>query len=88
MEETLKKLSDYQIQAMKKEISFDIDLYVNDKKIPQARVKMQYSVTGGITKGFVFDTTFSSSIAPSKQENRFAEIEHFISTVTGPVDND
>lgn len=85
MEETLKNLSTLQIEALQKGISFDIDLYMNDKKVPSAQVKLYYSVTGGITKSYAFNTTFSDAICKSKTENRFNEIKHFISTVTGPV---
>lgn len=88
MEETLKTLSELQIQALNKGISFDIDMYINDKKVPTTQVKMSYTVTGGIAKGFAFNTTFSDSLSKSKQENRIDEIKYFISTVTGPTNNE
>lgn len=88
MEETLKLLSGYQIEALKKGISFDIDLHYNSRQVPTADVKMHYSVTGGIVKTYVFDTTFSENMLDSKKEHRLSSIAHFISTVTGPIENE
>ena len=88
MEDILKTLSDYQIAALRKGISFDIDLSINDKKVPVARVRMSYTVTGPVAKGYAFDTTFSPSICQSKHTARMNEIDYFISTVTGPIENE
>ena len=87
MEETFKSLSDLQIQALRKGIAFDIDLDYNGQSIPTAEVKMRYTVTGDISKGYAFNTTFNDSIDKNKQQYKLNSIAHFISTVTGPIEN-
>ena len=82
MEETLKTLSDYQIQALRKGIAFDITIDFNSHNIPVAEVRMRYSVTGGISKGYAFTTTFSQNICKDKTQSRLESINHFITTVT------
>lgn len=86
MEDTLKALSEFQIQALRKGIAFDIDLDYNGQKVPTAEVKMRYTVTGGISKGYAFSTSFSDTISTSKQQHRLHSIAHFISTVTEPIE--
>lgn len=86
MEETLKILSNYQIQALHKGISFDIDMTVNSNNTSSARVSMRYSVAGDISKGFSFDTTFSDSSRPLEDRKKFNNIEHYITTITGPIE--
>jgi len=83
MEETLKSLSDYQIDALRKGISFDIDLSINGENIPSATVRMNYSSTGDISKGFTFITTFTRK--DSHTQKKLKNIEHFISTITTEV---
>lgn len=87
MEDTLRQLSEFQIEALRKGISFDIDLYINDKQVPMATVRMTYTVTGGISKGYTFNTTFGGNTCQSKKDDRLASISYFLSTVTGPNDN-
>ena len=82
MEEILRKLSELQIKAMNKGISFDIDLSYNSKNVPSALAKLQYSVAGDIVKGYVFETTFSETLSETKKQSRINSIEHFISTAT------
>jgi hypothetical protein len=82
MEETLKTLSDYQIQALRKGISCDINIEFNNQKVPTAEIRMRYSITGGISKGYTFVTTFSDNLCKSKTEERLHSVEHFITTVT------
>lgn len=79
MEETLKALSEYQLEALKKGIAFDIDLYYNSNKVPTARVKMEYSVTGDIAKSFAFDTTFVGQ--DRKEAMKLENIQYYINTV-------
>lgn len=87
MEDTLKTLSDFQVQALHKGISCTIDLrYDSQSKPPVVAVELGYSVTGSITKGYVFSTTFTESMLEEKKEHRLASIQHFISTVTEPVE--
>ena len=88
MKDTLKQLSELQIKALDKGISFDLPLDYNSNKIPTAEVRLHYSVTGGISKGYAFTTTFSDNLCPSKQETRMAEIAHFITTVTSTPEAD
>ena len=83
MEETLKSLSEYQIEALRKGISFDIDLTIGGDNVPSATVRMNYSVTGDISKGFVFTTTISKH--DSCKKRKLANIGHFISTVTTEI---
>lgn len=84
MEETLKTLSQYQLDALKKGISFRIDLDYNSKKNPVAAVEMNYTVTGDMAKGFVFNTTFSESTTESKRQEKLENIKYFINTIVGP----
>lgn len=86
MEETLKTLSEYQIEALRKGIAFDIRLDYNNQKVPVAEIRMNYTVTGGISKGYAFTTTFTDNLCDSKKNFRLESIAHFISTVTGPED--
>lgn len=82
MEDTLKTLSEYQIQALRKGIAFDITIDFNNQNVPVAEVRMRYTVTGGISKGYAFTTTFSNNLCASKTQDRLDSIEHFITTVT------
>lgn len=84
MEDILRNLSDLQIEALKKGIAFDIALEYNSYKVPEAVVKMSYSVTGSISKGYAFNTTFSGKAQPTNTNEKLEEIQYFISTVQGP----
>ena len=84
MTDIMKNLYDLQMSALEKGIDFDISLYYNAEKVPTAQVKMNYTVTGSIAKGFVLTTTLSPSNAKLQNKNRIEEIKYFISTVTGP----
>lgn len=84
MEDILRNLSDLQIEALKKGIAFDIALEYNSYKVPEAIVKMSYSVTGSISKGYAFNTTFSGKTQPTNANEKLEEIQYFISTVQGP----
>ena len=88
MEDTLKELSDLQIQALHKGIAFSISLDYNGEKIPITRVQLEYSIAGDITKGYVFDTTFDTTISNKRTQHKLNSISHFISTVTGPIENE
>ena len=59
----------------------DIDLYYNNQKVPTAEVKLNYTVTGGISKAYVFTTTFSDSFCDSKCEERLDEIQKYLSNI-------
>lgn len=86
MEDTLKTLSDFQVQALRKGISCTIDVrYTSPEKPPVIAVDLGYSVTGSVTKGYVFSTTFTEAMLESKKNYRFESIQQFISTVTEPV---
>lgn len=87
MKEILSKLSTYQEDALEKGIDFDLDLYFNSEHIPAAKVKMNYSISGDITKCYVFDTTFSDSSDHKNIQKKFSNIEHFITNVTEPKEN-
>lgn len=81
MEDILRTLSDLQIEALRKGVACDIDLYYNSNKVPTADVKLNYTVTGSISKAYVFSTTLSESVAPTKRDERIAEIKYYLSTI-------
>lgn len=88
MKDTLRQLSELQIEALDKGVSFDLALDYNGNKIPIVTVNLHYSVTGNISKGYVFSTTFSDNLCKSKQERRMAELTNFITTITTTNETD
>ena len=83
MENTLKKLSEFQIEALKKGISFDIDLKYNynTRQSATATVHMDYCTSGDIAQNYMFNTTFSSGISEQKKQERLDNIKYFIETI-------
>lgn len=79
MEDILKSLSAYQIEALRKGISFDVDLYINSNKVPSIDVKMYYSITGDIAESHAWNTTFTQDMIAPTVKSKLERIDTFIS---------
>ena len=81
MEKTLKKLSEYQIKALKRGIEFDINLGYNSKHSATADVRMNYCSTGDVSENYIFNTSFSETTPEEKKQQRLDNIKFFIDTI-------
>ena len=79
MEDTLKQLQEYQLEALRKGIAYS--LYVNDEKIPDIIVKMSYSVTDPIVDCRTFQATFSNEVDDQITKMRMGSIKKFINDI-------
>ena len=77
----IKKLSELQVDAYIKGISFDTDVIVGEKD-SVIDVKMTFVTNGTIDRRYMFETTFTSDMNGEETETRLNSIQHFISTVT------
>jgi len=89
MENILRQLSDYQIQASKKGMSFSIDYYgttQNDAEI-NVNVRYQYySDNRNFTDARTMSCTFSPDMEPATITQNLNEINSFIQNVTVNLD--
>lgn len=60
MEKTLRELQEYQVNALRKGIAYDLEVFINDERVPDIQVRMFYSVAGDILDNRNFKTTFSN----------------------------
>ena len=60
MEKTLRELQEYQVTALRKGIAYDLEVFINDERVPDIQVRMFYSVTGDYLDNRNFKTTFSN----------------------------
>ena len=82
MEDLLRTLSDYQIEAMGKGINFDLDVYYNSEKVPSVDVKMSYSLAqSGFAEARNLNVTFSENMVKDKRNHRINAIVNFIQSI-------
>lgn len=81
MKKILETLSDYQIKALDKKIEFRIDLGYNAKQSATIGVQLNYVSTGEIQQSYIFNTTFSETLNPTKTQERLENIKYFIDNI-------
>lgn len=82
MEDLLRTLSDYQIEAMGKGINFGIDVSYNSEKIPSVDVKMYYSLAqSGFAEARSLNVTFSEKMVKDRKKQRINAIVNFIQSI-------
>ena len=81
MEDTLKQLQEYQIEALRKNIDFNIRLWINGIEVPEVAVNLMYSVSDPVTETRTFTTTFSSDVEDKTVAMRMGRIRKFINDI-------
>lgn len=81
MEDTLKTLQEYQIEALQKGIAYDINIFINGEKVPDISVKMFYSVTEPVYDTRTFHATFSSDVDDKISKMKLGRIKNFINDI-------
>lgn len=80
MEDTLKQLQMYQVAALNKGISYDLNLYVNDQST-DITVRMSYVYTGVTEETKTFCATFSNAVEDKCSKMRMGRINKFINDI-------
>lgn len=81
MEKTLKELQEYQLEALHKGISYDINIYINGQQVPDITVRMSYSVTDPVIDTRTFCATFSNEVDNKIDQMKMGRIRKFINDV-------
>lgn len=81
MKDTLKQLQQYQIDALEKGISFDINAYVVSEANPDITVRMSYAATDPVYDTRTFCTTFSNDVDEKVCKMLMGRIRKFINDI-------
>ena len=82
MEETLKQLQEYQLEALRKGISFNLDVYHLNEDSTELSVKLSYveaDITSTDTRTYC--TTFSNDVEDVTGNMRMGRIKKFINDI-------
>jgi len=81
MENTLKQLQEYQIDALRKSISFDLNTYVLNEST-EFTVKLSYAEANATLRDTrTFCTTFSNMVEDKSDAMKMGRIRKFINNV-------
>ena len=79
MEDILRKLQAYQIEAFRRGVSCDLNLNIDGNQIPEIVISMYYSVTNEVIDNRNFRTTFSND--DKIAEMKLGRIRKFINNI-------
>ena len=79
MKEVIKQLQEYQLDAVQKGISYDLDINIQDASVSSAEVKMYYTVVGEVLDNRNFRTCISAD--DKFKSFKLKRIEKFINNI-------
>ena len=79
MKEVIRQLQEYQLDAVQKGISYDLDINVHDMDISSVEVKMYYTVVGEVLDSRNFSTSISAD--DKFRSYKLKRVEKFIQNV-------
>ena len=79
MKDVIKKLQEYQLDAVQKGISYDLDINIMEANVSSVEVKMYYTVVGEVMDNRNFRTSISAD--DKFQSFKLKRIEKFIQNI-------